>query len=88
MECYCYLRNIQDLLSDGKTPNEKLFGVPLSAPVFPFGATVEHHLVSAQDLSRPHQFGPEVLPGFFIGFALHAWTHQNSTPEGSMQRKC
>ena len=20
MECYCYLRNIQDLLSDGKTP--------------------------------------------------------------------
>ena len=23
MECYCYLRNIQDLLSDGKTPYEK-----------------------------------------------------------------
>ena len=22
MECYCYLRNIQDLLSDGKTPYE------------------------------------------------------------------
>ena len=23
MECYCYLRNIQDLLSDGKTPYER-----------------------------------------------------------------
>ena len=23
MECHCYLRNIQDLLSDGKTPYEK-----------------------------------------------------------------
>ena len=28
MECYCYLRNIQDLLSDGKTPNERRVGMP------------------------------------------------------------
>ena len=28
MECYTYLRNIQDLLSDGKTPYEKRFGKP------------------------------------------------------------
>ena len=26
MECYTYLRNIQDLLSDGKTPYERRFG--------------------------------------------------------------
>ena len=26
MEYYCYLRNIQDLLSDGRTPNEWRFG--------------------------------------------------------------
>ena len=28
MECHCYLRNTQDLLSDGETPNERRFGVP------------------------------------------------------------
>ena len=28
MECYTYLRNIQDLLSDGKTPYERRFGKP------------------------------------------------------------
>ena len=28
MECYCYLRTIQDLLSDGKTPYERRFGMP------------------------------------------------------------
>ena len=28
MECYTYLRNIQDLLSDGKTPSERRFGEP------------------------------------------------------------
>ena len=27
MECYCYLRNIQDLLSDGKTPYERRSGI-------------------------------------------------------------
>ena len=25
MECYCYLRNIQGLLPDGKTPHERRF---------------------------------------------------------------
>ena len=41
MVCYCYLRNIQDLLSDGKTPYESRFWKPLNRPVVPFGAMVE-----------------------------------------------
>ena len=40
--CYCYLQNIQDLLSDGKTPFERRFGKPLNGPVIPFGAMVEY----------------------------------------------
>ena len=43
MECYCYLRNIQDLLSDGKTPYERRFGMPFNGPVIPFGAMAEYH---------------------------------------------
>ena len=42
MECYCYLRNIQDLLSDGKTPYERRFGTPFDGPVLPFGTMVEY----------------------------------------------
>ena len=68
MECYTYLRNIQDLLYDGKTPR---FGVPFNGPVIPFGAMVEYHPISAKDLSRLHQFCPKVLPGIFLVFALH-----------------
>ena len=42
MECYCCLRNIQDLLFDGKTPYERRFGVPLNGPVIiSFGTMVE-----------------------------------------------
>ena len=54
MECYCYLRNIQDLLSDGKTPFERRFGMPFDGPVIPFGATVEYHPISAKDQSGLH----------------------------------
>ena len=72
MECYCYLRNIQALLSDWKTPYEREFGVPCKGPVIPFGAMVEYHLISARDLSRLLQFGPKLLPSIFLGYALHA----------------
>ena len=56
-----------------KTPYERRFGIPFNGPVIPFGATVEYHPVSAEDLSRLHQFGPKVLPGIFFGYALNAW---------------
>ena len=42
MECFFYLRNIQDLLSDGKTPYERRFGEPFSGPIAPFGSLVEY----------------------------------------------
>ena len=57
MECYTYLRNIQDLLSDGKTPYERRFGKPFEGPIIPFGSLVEYYPISAKDQSRIHQFG-------------------------------
>ena len=72
MECYHYLRNIQDLLSDGKTPYERRFGTPCNGPMIPFGAMIEYHPISARDLWRLHQFGPKVLPSIFLGNALNA----------------
>ena len=71
MECYCYLRNIQDLLSGGKTSYERRFGQPFNGPIIPFGSLVEYHPVTAKDQSRIHQFGKKVLPGLFLGYALH-----------------
>ena len=72
MECYTYLRNIQDLLSDGKTPYERRFGKPFKGPIVPFGSLVEYYPISAKDQSRIHQFGKKVLPGLFLGYALYA----------------
>ena len=72
MECYIDLRNIQDLLSDGKTPYERRFGKPFKGPIIPFGSLVEYFPISAKDQSRIHQFGKKVLPGLFLGYALYA----------------
>ena len=72
MECYTYLRNVTDLLSDGKTPHERRFGQPFEGPIIPLGSYVEYHSITAKDQSRIHQFGKKVLPGLFLGYALYA----------------
>ena len=46
MECYTYLRNVTDLLSDGKTPYERRFGQPFEGPFVPFGSLVEYHPIT------------------------------------------
>ena len=72
MECYTYLRNVTDLLSDGKTTYERRFGQPFKGPIIPFGSLVEYHTITAKDQYRIHQFGKKVLPGLFLGDALYA----------------
>ena len=63
----CYLRNSQDLLSDGKTQYERGFERPLNGPVIPFGAMVECHLVSATA-----SIWSESLARCVLGYALYA----------------
>ena len=146
MESYCYLRNIQDLLSDGKTPHERRFGMPFNGPMIPCGAMVdnlplkkktsqiyclmgrrpmkdvlENHLTDRlfrlvhwlsitlflRKSYRDYISLEEKSCQVYV-FVMHCtrvesgketlwsrtlknwrrWTHLNSTPEGSMQRKC
>ena len=63
MECFCYLRNAQGLLADGKTPHERRFGEPFQGPVIHFGVMVEYFPISAKkkNKSRLHQFLQESL---------------------------
>ena len=72
MECYSYLRNIQDLLSDVKTPYERRFGELFEGPIIPFASLVEYYPISAKDQSRINQFGKKVLLVLFFGYALYA----------------
>ena len=66
------MRNVQDLLSDGKTLYERRFGQPFEGPIIPFSSLVEYYTISSKDQSRIHQFGKKDLPGLFLGYALYA----------------
>ena len=66
------LRNVQDLLADGKTQNERRFGESFNGPIIPFGAPVEYLPNSERDKAGIHQFGKKVLPGIFQGYYLIA----------------
>ena len=72
MECFTYLRNVTDLLSDGKTSCDGRFAQPFEGPIIPFGSLVEYHPITAKGQSRIHQFGKKVFPGLFLGYALYA----------------
>ena len=52
MECYCYLRSVQDRLAEGKTPCERQVGEPFEEPIISFGAMVEYHPISAPEQSK------------------------------------
>ena len=85
MECYTYLRNVTDLLSDGKTPYERRFGQPFKGPIIPFGSLVEYHPITAKDQSRIHQFGKKVLRGLFLG--CRPWGVGNDGRIGNLLEK-
>ena len=73
MECYTYLRNVTDLLSDGKRPCERRFGQPFKGPIIPLVHWLSITLsLRKTDQSRIHQFGKKVLPGLLLGYALYA----------------
>ena len=72
MECYTYLRNVTDLLSDGKPRMRDVLGNHCKGPIIPFGSLVEYYPITAKDQSRIHQFGKKVLPVLFLGYALYA----------------
>ena len=44
--CFSYLRNDQNLLSDGKIPYERRFGQSRKGPIIPFGSLVEYITLS------------------------------------------
>ena len=67
MECYTYLRNIQDLLPDWKNPHERRFGKPSKGPTIPFGSLVEYYPIFVKNQSRIHQFWKESLTWIVLG---------------------
>ena len=59
MECFCYLRNVPDLLADGQTLYERRSNSPFDGPIVPFGAEVTICPISSKHLGRVHRSVPQ-----------------------------
>ena len=64
LECCCYLRNIQDLLSDEKTPYERRVGKPLKGPILEQMDSSEIHVkrLNAKDVWTHHNCKHSICP--------------------------
>ena len=51
------MTNIQDSVTDGRTPSKQRFHAPVDGPIWPFGAACFYKPISQRDQSRHHQFG-------------------------------
>ena len=67
MECYAFMRNVVDILANGKTAYQARF-CEYMGPCIPFGALVSYKPITARDKDRCHKMGPQLLRGIFIGY--------------------
>ena len=83
MECYTYLRNVTDLLSDGKTPCERRFGQPFNGPIIPFCSLVED--CSSEMHCTREEFG-RVTYWSQTFRSWRWWTHRNLLEKTQCER--
>ena len=71
-KCYCFLRNVVDVLVCGNTSWKKRFGEDFKGPIIPFGAECKYKPIYDEYKKRLHKLGSQMLDGIFIGYAQNA----------------
>ena len=59
MRAYCYLRNIHDIVRDGKTPYELRHGVIFAGYKLPFGCSVRYKPQSFREKGQLQKFSKQ-----------------------------
>ena len=66
MKCFCFLKNVVDLLDDERTADRKRFCSNFSGPLIPFVPEVTYLQITDKEQARLHEFGTKVLSGIFL----------------------
>ena len=67
-ECYCYLRDVQDLLADGKPPYERRFGEPFIGLLISMKVTTEMNQVLSEQGDLLHKYLEQFFKHDFLEF--------------------
>ena len=68
MLCYCFLKNVVDLMCNDENAYKRRFNMDYVGPLIPFGAEVTWQPITDKDKARCHQLGSKTLSGIFIGY--------------------
>ena len=69
MKCFCYLRNITDVVDHGMTPYQFRFG-KFPGHQIPFGAEIRYKMPLGANQATL-KFEEETLSGIFVGYGQH-----------------
>lgn len=72
MMCFCFLKNVVDLLDGDETAYKRRFKRNFYGPVIPFGAQITYKPITSQDIARLSPFGSNNLDGIFVGYDQQA----------------
>ena len=72
MMCYCFLRNVHDVRSDGQTAYKARYGEDFDGPIIPFGCAVTYKPSSKKDIERMAKMGHKTCEGLFMGYHQRA----------------
>ena len=72
LACYCFLRNVIDVLHTGLTAWDTRFEAKFKGTVLPFGAEVTCVPSSPDDIAKLHKFGSKVRSGICLGYVQNA----------------
>ena len=70
MRCYCFLRNVSDIMVHGQTPYQKRFG-DFKGKRVPFGASIRFMPMRHGEAVRAHPVGEKTSDGIFVGYHTH-----------------
>ena len=72
MMCFCFLKNVHDLLDGDETSFKRRYGANFYGPIIPFGCHISYKPITPQDIARLPQFGSNNLEGIFVGYSQQA----------------
>ena len=66
MAAFCMLRNVHDILPDGRTAYEKRFGEPFRGTIIPFGAAITYRPANPDIIAQMAKMGQKTREALFM----------------------
>ena len=87
--CFCFLRNVCDIVRDGKTPYQLRHDAEFGGMLLPFGCLVQYKPASNREKAAVEKFGSRMTQGIFVGYHIHSggkWSGDYRVIDVSMYR--